>query len=117
MSASGLFIFDVNTAYAFKQGMFDQKSSHIDGPLQYRWKSTYDEDKRICTITMHFEYADGNGSSQQFTEIHVQKAYSTQEILSMLKEAGFGPVSVYDAYSLTPAKRRSDRLFFVATAS
>jgi SAM-dependent methyltransferase len=112
-----LFVFDVNTAYAFKQGMFDQKSIPSDGPLQYKWKSSYNEEKRLCTVVMHFEYSSGNGNRRLFEEVHVQRAYAVQELLAMLKEAGFDPVDVYDAYSLNSQKRRSDRLFFVARAS
>lgn len=110
-----MFIFDVNTAYAFRQGMFDQKSIPSDGPLQYKWKSTYDETTRLCHVTMNFDYRTTNGDRVQFEELHVQRAYSTEEILKMLEIAGFRSTSVYDAYSLHPPKRRSDRLFFAAT--
>lgn len=114
---SGLFIFDVNTAYAFRQGMFDQKSVPSDGPLQYRWKSTYDDHEHLCTVVMNFDYTSAKGQTQHFEETHVQRAYSTESIINMLDGAGFDTISVYDAYSLNPPKRRSDRLFFVAQVS
>jgi ubiquinone/menaquinone biosynthesis C-methylase UbiE len=117
LAPSGLFIFDVNTAYAFRQGMFDQKSIPSDGPLQYKWKSTYDEATQLCRVVMSFDYKSECGDRSQFEEVHVQRAYPTEEIRTMLDDAGFGPISVYDAYSLSPAKRRSDRIFFVAEAA
>jgi hypothetical protein len=63
---------------------------------------------------MNFKFKPKRQPSMAFKEIHYQRAYSTDEITSMLEEAGFINVSVYDAYTLFPAKGRSDRLFFTA---
>jgi ubiquinone/menaquinone biosynthesis C-methylase UbiE len=111
---NALFVFDLNTEYAFKQGMFNQKSNPLDGPLKYEWKSIYDEGTKLCTVFMNFKFKPKRKPSMAFKEIHYQRAYSTDEITSMLEEAGFINVSVYDAYTLFPAKGRSDRLFFTA---
>ncbi len=111
----GVFIFDVNTAYAFRHGMFNQRSSVMDEPLRYIWKSKYDESSQLCQVTMEFEIKPrGSQSERSFTEVHLQKAYSRVEIEDMLNDAGFGTVSSYDAYSLLKPKKRSDRIFWVA---
>jgi ubiquinone/menaquinone biosynthesis C-methylase UbiE len=117
MCAPGTFIFDLNTAYAFREKMFDQKSVPADGPLQYRWKSTYDEQSRLCTVVMNFIYHNDPETALRFQEVHVQRAYAKDEVIAMLLDAGFSNVDTYDAYSLTPPKRRSDRIFFVAQTS
>ena len=46
---------------------------------------------------------------------HVQRAYSDDELRGYLSEAGFIDVSVFDSYTLNPARERSDRLHYVAT--
>ncbi len=117
LEPGGLFIFDVNTAYAFRQGMFDQKSSPHDGPLQYQWTSTYDEATALCTVVMKFDYIRESGRPERFEEVHLQRAYPTNDLIRMLEETGFVSVTAYDAYSLAPIKRRSDRIFFVAKAA
>ena len=114
MAPQSQFIFDLNTAYAFRQKMFDQKSVSSDGPLQYQWKSTFDEADQLCTVLMHFQYKTSHAPVQEFEEVHVQRAYSVDEIKLLLDQAGFDIVDSYDAYSLKPPKRRSDRVFFVA---
>jgi hypothetical protein len=52
--------------------------------------------------------------AQIFHETHRQRAYDKDEIVLWLQEAGFTEVAVYDSYSLKPAKKYSDRLFYVA---
>jgi ubiquinone/menaquinone biosynthesis C-methylase UbiE len=115
LEPGGLFVFDLNTAFAFRQGMFDQKSNPKDGPLQYRWTSSFDEESSICTIVMKFNYKADSGPASQFEEIHYQRAYSSKDLIQMLESAGFSSIAIYDAYSLNTAKRRSDRIFVVAS--
>lgn len=110
----GTFIFDVNTEYALAEGMFNQSCTRRDEALHYRWRSRYDPETRLCTVRMNFSYDPGTGEREDFTEIHRQRAYSKDELTQWLREAGFAEVFVYDAYSISPPKKRSDRLFYVA---
>lgn len=47
-------------------------------------------------------------------ELHCQKAYEQSEIEALIAEAGMELVAVYDAYTMNPASKDSERLFFVA---
>lgn len=113
----GSFVFDVNTEYALAEGMFNQSCTRRSDPLHYRWRSRYNLETRLCTVRMHFSYDDGSGERQLFTEVHRQRAYSKEDLTAWLRGAGFAEVSVYDAYTLSPPKKRSDRLFFYAAKS
>ena len=107
----------MNTEYALAQGMFTQDNLGENDALQYEWKSRYDRETRLCTVQMQFSYDDGNGAPRAFTETHRQRAYHKDEMFEMLREAGFDEVVAYDAYTLDPPKKRSDRLFFLAQKS
>jgi len=113
LQPGGSFLFDLNTEYALAEGMFNQSCSRRSEPLHYRWRSTYDESTRICTVKMRFSYDDGSGERKVFKEVHRQRAYHKEEIRSWLLEAGFEDVHIYDAYTMDPAKKKSDRLFFL----
>ncbi len=117
LNPGGSFLFDVNTEYALAEGMFNQSCSRRDEALHYRWRSRYDPETRLCTVHMRFSYDPGDGERQAFTEVHRQRAYHKEEILQWLRDAGFARTFVYDAYSLEPAKKRSDRLFYFATTT
>jgi hypothetical protein len=109
-----VFIFDVNTEYALSAGMFSQRSTPADGPLQYVWQSTYDASERLCAIDMKFRYTEPDGTEREFKEMHLQRAYSKDEIFAMLDTAGFDALWCYDAYTFKATRKRSDRVFFVA---
>jgi ubiquinone/menaquinone biosynthesis C-methylase UbiE len=104
----GCFVFDVNTAYAFEQNMFDQRDKRKDAAVAYDWKSDYDRATKICRVTMHF-WADGKA----FIEEHFQRAHSLQELEEWMKAAGFRTIHFYDAYTLDPPRPRSDRVHAV----
>lgn len=115
LTGNGLFIFDMNTAYAFRQGMFNQRSSSLDAPVRYVWRSKFDPSTHICTVTMDFQIdARGSQPERRFTEQHVQRAYSRVEVEDMLTDAGFSEIQAYDAYTLFAPRKRSDRIFWVA---
>ena len=117
LAPGGTFFFDVNTEYALAEGMFNQSCTRKDEPLHYRWRSRYDPEARLCTVRMAFSYDDGSGERQSFAEVHRQRAYSKDELTEWLQNAGFTSVAIYDAYSLDPPKKRSDRLFYFAAKS
>jgi len=110
----GTFIFDVNTEYALAEGMFNQSCMRMNEPLRYRWRSRYDAEERLCTVRMDFSYDPGTGVRESFREVHRQRAYGKDELAQWLRASGFGEVSVYDAYTMDPPKKRSDRLFYFA---
>jgi len=110
----GTFIFDVNTEYALAEGMFNQSCMRLSEPLRYRWRSRYDAETRLCTVRMDFSYDPGTGVRESFLEVHRQRAYGKDELAQWLREASFGSVTIYDAYTTDPPKKRSDRLFYFA---
>ena len=102
------FIFDLNTAYAFEQKMFDQSEGRPNKKVRYNWIGSYDKATRICRVEMDFWTDEGD-----FHEVHIQRAHAPDEVVSWMKSAGYGQIAVYDAYSLDRPKAKSDRLHFV----
>jgi ubiquinone/menaquinone biosynthesis C-methylase UbiE len=109
----GLFVFDMNGEYAFEANMFNQESHGPRRKIEYSWRSDYDRTTRLCSVYMEFRVREG-GKPKEFREVHVQRAYSVEEVNGMLEEAGFTVLAVYNAYTLEPARPKSDRIFWVA---
>lgn len=109
LEPGGSFIFDVNTAYAFEEQMFDQQSLRKNSPLRYRWRGNWDPETRIIRVDMKFWAGE-----EEFTETHVQRAYDDDEIRAMLKAAGFEKIKCYHSYTLEKPRETSDRLHYVA---
>jgi len=113
----GLFVFDLNSAYALRSGFFDQEDIRADAPVRYIWRSSYSEQTRICTIRMRFWVPErGSRRSATFEEVHTQFAYEGHEVMSMLREAGFANCQTYAAYTFDAVSPTTDRVFYVASA-
>jgi hypothetical protein len=63
---------------------------------------------------MRFWVRQDNGLDRTFEETHWQFAYREDEIRDMLAAAGFREIETYQAYTLRPPHRTSDRIFYVA---
>lgn len=109
----GAFIFDMNSPYALRSGMFDQKATNGRTGLAYRWRSDWDESAGICTIRMEFRFPDGS-ETRVVREVHRQRAYAAEDVGAMLRQSGFEVKGSYQAYTLTPVTARSDRFHVVA---
>ena len=66
----------------------------------------------ICTVAMDFWVG-----KKEFSEVHVQRAHSLQELVCWMEDAGFERVRCYDAFSLDPPRARSDRVHVVGIAA
>jgi SAM-dependent methyltransferase len=107
LPSGGSFIFDVNTAYAFEQQLFDQEDLRMNKKLRYKWRGEWDDKSRIITVHMKFWWG-----GREFEETHIQRAYSDGEIREMLSKAGFIQVRAFHSYTLNPPRHSSDRLHY-----
>jgi ubiquinone/menaquinone biosynthesis C-methylase UbiE len=109
LEPGGSWIFDLNTAYAFEQRMFDQQHLKPTADLRYKWIGEWDPDARLITVHMSFWDQD-----REFTETHVQRAYEEVDIREMLEKAGFEDIHSYHSYTLDPPRKKTDRIHFTA---
>ncbi|HET6645638.1 MAG TPA: class I SAM-dependent methyltransferase [Fimbriimonadales bacterium] len=108
LNSGAAFAFDVNTPYAFEKQMFDQEDLRPKSKVRYRWRGTWDPGAKLCSVAMEFWVG-----KKTFSEVHVQRAHSLQELVCWMEEAGFERVRCYDAFSLDPPRGRSDRVHVV----
>ncbi len=109
----GWFVFDVNTIRALEEELFTQSRTSDSDTLHYDWVSRWDPRTMLSTIRMEFEWR-GCDPPLRFSETHVQRGYSFQDMVEWQEEAGFRVEACYDAYSLRRANDRSTRVFYVA---
>jgi len=112
LNPGGVFIFDMNTEYKFKEllkdSVFEDQGNNGES---YVWENHYDPHTMINEYRMLF-YTMGEG--EPFTELHRQRAYPPADICNMLMEAGFSAVSMRDGYSGEPFKEDCVRVVFIA---
>ena len=112
INPGGIFIFDMNTEYKFKEILADRVFEYeAPGGEAYVWENNYDAETMINEYKMFF-YTFKDDSA--FRELHRQRAYRTGDVCNMLAKAGFAEVKTYDDYSKNPPNAESTRVVFVA---
>ena len=110
LNPGGIFIFDMNTEYKFKEMLGENSfTAEADG-ASYEWDNHYDAAKGINEYRVTFTQTCG----ESFVEVHHQRAYPVNHICKLLKKAGFNNVEVRDGYSDATPSDECIRAVFIA---
>ena len=113
LDPGGIFIFDINTEYKFKNILDGQAFVYDEDDVYCVWNNDYDEEEKICYFDLNFFLKDENGTYKRFDEYQEERAYSTDEIEKIIKNCNLELLGVYDNLSFNPPREDSERLFFV----
>lgn len=112
----GIFIFDINSPEAYQNNIFSH-SRHINKKnlnIYYKWDGHYDVRNKIYTIYQKYR-KNSLGEEISFKEIHFQRAYEKKEILNYLKKADLEILKIYEAFTLDPINKSSERYTYLVT--
>ncbi len=113
LDAGGLFIWDMNTPYMY-ENIPDNVSENRD-TAAFIWNNEYDMDTRLNTYELNlFVQEEESELFSRETELHVQKAFTLDEIKKAILEGGLELVSVADLDTGLEVKEDTMRWQFVA---
>ncbi|MCL2204604.1 MAG: class I SAM-dependent methyltransferase [Defluviitaleaceae bacterium] len=110
LSPGGVFIFDMNTEYKFKEmgsGAFGDKM----GGAEYAWDNFFDAHTKINEYRLRIRTAEDDFV---YHELHQQRAYDLHETMGLLLGAGFSSVRFRDNYGDAPPEADTERVTFIA---
>ena len=110
LNPGGIFIFDVNTPEKLR-AMDGQVFLDEDDDVYCVWRGEFDEETNICSYAMDLFQRRGEVWERSFEE-HREYAYSQQQLISYLKEAGFTHIAVY-ADRLFEAPRPGEQRIYI----
>lgn len=114
LTPNGLFIFDMNTPYKYREVLGNQIFADQTDEAAYIWENFYDEEEEINEYEVSFFIKDTEGKYERTVENHYQRAYSKKVICSLLEEAGLEVVHMYDNYSKQDVGEETQRITYVA---
>ena len=115
LDPKGLFIFDLNTIYKFKNILGQNSFSQTDENSAYTWENYYDDNESINEYYTNFFIKDEKtGFYERFEEEHYEKGYTVEKIKELLKKSGLKFEAVFDELTFSPPRENSERIFFVA---
>jgi len=115
LDPKGLFIFDLNTIYKFKNILGQNSFSQTDEISACTWENYFDEDEKINEYYINFFIKDNKtGLYERFEEEHFERGYTIEEIKKIIEKSGLEFIDVFDELTFSPPKNNSERIFFVA---
>ena len=110
LNPGGIFIFDVNTPEKLR-AMDGQVFLDEDDDVYCVWRGEFDEETNICSYGMDLFQREGDVWHRSFEE-HREYAYSAQQLVGYLKDAGFTNIEVY-ADQLFEAPREGEQRIYI----
>ena len=114
LDPGGLFIFDLNTEYKFREIYGQNTFSETSDDAVYIWENYYDEEERINEYYLNFFVKNGGGTYDRTQEEHYERAYSLEEIKGFIEKSGMRFEAAYDAFTFEPAREDSERICVIA---
>ncbi len=114
LDPGGMFIFDLNTEYKYRQVLGSQTIAESREDCGFIWENEYDEETKLNEYDLTLFVREEGELFRRYEETHVQRAYSVEEIKAALLEAGMEFVAVYDAFTRDGAEDCSQRIYVIA---
>lgn len=107
----GIFIFDLNTEYKFKN-IPPVTVDEVEDVL-YLWENIYDEEEKLNTYGVNFFRNIKDNDYKRFYEEHLERAYDLTFVKNLLEETGFKDIEVYDDYEFKEVSDETSRYTFI----
>lgn len=107
----GIFIFDLNTEYKFKN-IPPVTVDEVEDVL-YLWENIYDEEKKLNTYGVNFFRNIKDNDYKRFYEEHLERAYDLSFVKNLLEKTGFKDIEVYDDYEFKEVRDETSRYTFI----
>ncbi|HHX11558.1 MAG TPA: class I SAM-dependent methyltransferase, partial [Clostridiales bacterium] len=115
LDPKGLFIFDLDTEYAYKEIIADQTIAESREEGCFIWENTYYEEEMINQIDLTlFIPAEEKNSNNLFVrqeETHYRRAYSIDTIKRLIEKAGMEWVTAFHTLSEDAPRKDSERIY------
>ena len=112
LNPGGIFIFDVNTPEKLR-AMDGQVFLDEDDDVYCVWRGEFDEETNICSYGMDLFQRQGDVWHRSFEE-HCEYAYSEQQLVGYLKDAGFTSIEVYADRKFVAPREGEQRIYIKA---
>lgn len=112
----GIFIFDFNTDYKYREVIGDTTIAENREDCSFIWENFYDPEGQIneYDITVFVKEKDGEELFRKFTETHLQRGYTVEQMQKLVEQADMDIVKVQDADSGQTVTVESERVYMVA---
>lgn len=108
----GQLVFDISSEYKLEHVLGNNTYGESFDDMVYLWENFYDSEQKL--VNMDINFFEKNGSTyERFSEIHIQRAYSVEEIKAVLEKIGYQNIKIHADFDKEEGyKNDSQRIFF-----
>lgn len=114
LDPSGLFVFDFNTVYKYRDVIGDSVIAENREECSFIWENYFDNDSCINEYDLTFFVKEDGQLFRKYEETHLQRGYTLDEICRQIKRAGLEYVKALDGDTLEAAGENSERIYVIA---
>lgn len=114
LDPKGLFIFDLNTPYKYRELLGETTISENREEGSFIWDNYFDEEERINEYDLTLFIREQGDLYRKYEETHYQRAYELETVKNVIEQAGMEFVTAYDAFTKEPVKADSERIYVIA---
>lgn len=114
LERGGLFMFDLNSPYKFKNIYGTNAYVLEDEGIYCGWQNIYDKDSRICDFYTTVFTENEDGTYSRFDDYEREYCFTQKEVEKLLLKCGFELVSVDGDIDGSAVEKDTERLYFTA---
>ena len=114
LDPKGVFIFDFNTKYKYQNVLGDRTIAEKRDECSFIWDNYYYEDEEINEYELTLFIQEKGDLYRKFEEVHLQRAYTLEQMIRLVKKSGLEFVTAYDAFTREQPTDTSERIYMVA---
>ena len=114
LDPKGIFIFDFNTKYKYQKVLGDRTIAEKRDECSFIWDNYYYEDEEMNEYELTLFIQEKGNLYRKFEEVHLQRAYTLEQMIRLVKKSGLDFVTAYDAFTREQPTDTSERIYMVA---
>lgn len=114
LEPGGLFMFDLNSPYKFKNIYGTNAYVLEDEGVYCGWQNIYDKDSRICDFYTSVFTENADGTYSRVDDYEREYCFTQKEVEKLLAKCGFELVAVDGDVDGSPVEKDTERLYFTA---
>lgn len=110
----GIFIFDFNTVYKYREVIGNTTIAENREECSFIWENFYDAEEEMNEYDLTVFVREKEEIFRRFTETHLQRGYTAEQVISLVKQAGMAVLEIMDADTGEAVSEKSERVYVVA---
>lgn len=115
LDPKGYFIFDFNTRHYYLDVVANRTIAEDRDDISFIWDNYYDEEADINELALSLFIRQGDSDLfRKYEEMHLQRGYTLDNMISLIKASGLEYVASYNAFTRDKADDSCERIYVIA---